>query len=70
VYLSPRAFSGLFAMASTFWFNVPESAIDTGYESGVAFVAWIPDDYGHDDLLPVLHGPQELRLASLCECPF
>lgn len=66
----PRAFPGLPTMASIFWFSVLVDNIDDGYGPGLPFMAWVTDDYGQDDLLPVLHGPQEPPFTSTDECPF
>jgi hypothetical protein len=58
-----------FVNTAIFWFATDNSNIDYGYGSAV-FVAWEPVDYGKDDLLDVLQGPQEPPSASTEECFF
>ena len=50
-----------------FWFLT--HSIDYGYGSA-AFVAWETVDYGKDELLDVLQGPEEPPYASTEECCF
>ena len=58
----------MFATA-IFWFCTYSSNIDYGYGSA-AFVAWETVDYGKDELLDVLQGPEEPPSASTEECCF
>jgi hypothetical protein len=56
-------------MASVFWFNVHDSAIDLGYSPEMVFLAWVTGDYGQNSLFPVLHSPQEPPFESTAEYP-